>query len=214
MRTVDEEPVARVVQYSALRERRLPGRPSELSQCWVGEVGIAGLARTLVADAARLVDLAWARLQSEYELQKLGWEFLQSRLQSEIERARHQGMVAAAQSKIDFAKSVRVVDPTYAVTALETLLKGHARDGKLLSMGMAESVQGAIEAEGMFQARRGLVDRLDAVEHDGRPHATRSEECCSGAAATSMRIQELVAACELGDTKLVACMQQALSFAV
>merc|ERR1712060_187593 len=110
------------------------------------------------------------------------------------------GMVASVQSKIDFAKSMRMVDPSYAVGALETVLEQNAKDPNLFGPKLAESVQGAIQAEDRVKARRMLVERLDAVGCKFQ-HDPSNEEFCSQA-AMPLDLQELLTACEFGDTKL------------
>lgn len=162
-----------------------------------------------LSEAERAAEAAWTRLQAEYELQKAVWESVELDMgrgpQSEVALMRHQGAVAGIQSKLDFAMSVREVDPDYAAQALGALLD-IAEGSILLSHSMVASVRATARAETIVCARKMLVERLTA-EYAGSMYKDMVGVSPCGLPTSDEAILE---ACELHDQTELAVVRAAL----
>mmetsp|Transcript_119010 Transcript_119010/g.337389 ORF Transcript_119010/g.337389 Transcript_119010/m.337389 type:complete len:215 (-) Transcript_119010:211-855(-) len=129
------------------------------------EVVATSMLRAQLKEAEMSSDSAWTRLLSEYEMQNRVWENVEFEicqgLQSDLALLRHQGAVARIRSKLDFAISMRAMDPEYAAQALEALLD--VAEGNMpLNHTFLASVRDTIRSESTTRARRALLKRLRA----------------------------------------------------
>lgn len=142
------------------------------------EVVATSMLRAQLKEAEMSSESAWTRLLSEYEAQNRVWENVEFEigegLQSDVALLRHQGAVARVRSKIDFAISMREMDPEYAAQALEALLdvaedqRAPGCEGNMpLNHTLLASVRDTLRLESTTRARRALLKRI-RVECEGR----------------------------------------------
>merc|ERR1719401_325644 len=81
---------------------------------------------------------------------------------------RHQGQVAALQSKIESATSLRDAALDDAVAALEACLQRSQEESGLLSATMVGALQAVVSAERRASSRRRLAERLEAGGGGGK----------------------------------------------
>lgn len=119
--------------------------------------GVKATAAALrIRTLAENTEAVWAKMQSEFEVQKMVWESL-----GLARGARHQGLVAALQSKIEFAVVMRKVDRASTIVALQTAVEKSASESGLLNMSMETGLQAVISAELLSEVRLELAVLLE-----------------------------------------------------
>mmetsp|Transcript_133105 Transcript_133105/g.297816 ORF Transcript_133105/g.297816 Transcript_133105/m.297816 type:complete len:217 (-) Transcript_133105:90-740(-) len=162
----------------------------EQKRVLIGTKDQAALAGRVRAKGPGTLQKAWTTLQAEFDVQKMVWESM-----GLSKGKRHQGSVAALQSKIEFALMSQSGDPDSAVLALETALQVSSEGSDLLSNSMAVAAQDAVKAVGQAQARKTLAECLEAGSLSG----------------AKLNLGELMKKCDLKDRQLEVAIRKALA---
>lgn len=123
----------------------------------------------LQARAAEKIEAAWAKLDIEFDVQKMVWDSL-----GLSRGARHKGNVAVLQSKLQYACSARRRNAASAFEALVAAAQRNAEE-RLMSHDMESAVENTIQAERAAEACCKLAERIQAAGGADSPDPAEEE---------------------------------------